>query len=114
VEFADSDETVMQIGDLIQRSKGKTGGYADRALRRHGLAIMPVDIGGKEFPYLVVANNHQGLQRIFSDTRWAEGTWRQAAARVRDAAAIGPCQFAGIKQRAMWIPLASLPVDIES
>ena len=68
--------------------------------------------------WLAVAHHHQGLQKVFRDTRWAGGVWVQPMRRVFGAApAKRPLNFAGVNSRAVLIPFRAIvdgrPVEAE-
>lgn len=109
--FYDGRRT-LTVSEMVVRSKGSEGSDYDKALRQHGLAIKPYLAAAVSVPCLIVANSHRGLDRLFEGTRWAEGGWRQALMRVPDAFPGGPCSFAGLKKRGVWIPLQSLPIEM--
>jgi len=60
---------------------------AERILASCGLRVM-VDPRTLPYPdaeklwYLAVANSHQGLAKLFKDTRWKEGGWAQAIKNI--------------------------------
>src|SRR5262249_8976514 len=60
---------------------------------------------------LFVASRHEGLKAIFQNTRWREGAWKQALARL-DGASMwpDPVRFHGHQSRAVAIPRKHLPV----
>jgi hypothetical protein len=61
--------------------------------------------------FLAVANSHTQLDTIFERTRWAEGTWAQAFARVDGAHKRVKVRFAGAKSS--WSTVIPLPSIIE-
>lgn len=116
VEF-DKGGAQVPISEALAKGRGRPGGRYDAALRQQGLAVVVMTIGeGKDaqsFSCLAVANAHRGLDKIFEGTRWAEGGWKQALSRVKDAERVGPVSFAGAKTRAVQIPFASLMIELE-
>jgi putative DNA primase/helicase len=69
-----------------------------RVLLRHGLKMG----GGR----MHVANRHQALERVFSDTPWAGAKWRQQVERVAGAERHDVTNFgAHVRQRAVSIPI---------
>jgi len=97
------------LGEMLAEA-GSTGGHeARRAVQGYGLKLVNADIRavgtGQKVAGLCVANHHQGLERVFADTRWAAGVWKQALLRVPGAApAPRPMKFAGALARAVLLP----------
>lgn len=94
----------MTIAELVGAVVGLMPRGQQAALGPWGLRLD--DLAG--IPYLVVANVHAGLSRIFQDTTWGGREWKQALERL-DGATRGPViSFGGSKSRGVWIPLALL------
>jgi len=102
----------MVISELVRHASGKdiTDAPAyDKRLQRKGLRV--VDKGGKQ--YLLVANGHAGLIKIFTGTRWAgrpgdNGVWRQALERFKPQGAYPwprPMKFSGVASRCLALPI---------
>lgn len=102
------------ISELISHAAGRAGlredmKLYDAHLQRMGLRVFPYN--GQD--YLLVANNHQGLMKIFKDTRWAgrsgdTGVWAQALKRFKNDGAFAfprAVKFAGVNARATALPL---------
>jgi len=70
---------------------------AMRALRAHGLRVTKDG--------LYVANKSPGLDKIFANTRWADGAWVAALRRLPGAEARDAMYFTNKKSRATFIPL---------
>ena len=82
---------------------------ANEALGTYGLKIHAD--GGAH--WLAVANDHQGLARIFEGTQWqnrpgADGVWVQSLRRIAGARAHGSLRFTGTAIRCTLIPAASI------
>lgn len=63
--------------------------------------------------WLAVANDHQGLARVYAGTHWAgrsgaSGVWVQALRRVKDARAHSGLRFAGLNVRCTLLPLEAV------
>jgi hypothetical protein len=118
VSFDRGGQRFSTIGELVRRTDGGKLATYNGELRQHGLAVMtdlPGDPPPKAGPHLAIAYTHQGLAVLLGGTRWADGTWKQAAMRLPFACQAGPVSFAGIKQRAVWVPIESLPLeDVET
>lgn len=94
------------IGELIWQAMDSTdAGYTARdRLRRLGIGVEPGDVGDR-WCELLIANQHQGLARVFEGTRWARGVWSQAARRLPEARCFEKLRsFAGAKQRSTALP----------
>lgn len=63
--------------------------------------------------WLLVANKHVGLERIFRGTRWANGVWRQALGDYLPGARSwgSTARFDGISVRATAIPESFIPSE---
>lgn len=95
---------------LEARSLG-TGAAARSEITKLGLRIHKE--AGEE-TWLLVANQHVGLERVFRDTRWAGGGWKTALGYLAGARPWPvSLRFAGVKQRAIAIPRSWLPRDDE-
>lgn len=107
--------TRATVGDLIAvaRTEPKGDGENGKALRTYGMRV-EMDEGGT--PFLLVANRHGGLRRIFHGTRWAEGGWVGTLRRLgTDVTATEETKrFAGGVSRATRIPANYLPQVEES
>lgn len=98
--------------DMYDTEAKEKRAKAQAALGRIGLKVVEQD--GQE--WLAVATNHVGLARLLQDTKFRDGVWTQALARLpgaiksgRDRAAI---RFAGHQSRCTLIPIAvALPGD---
>lgn len=118
VDAIDSDENqcwshLLSSHVIIQREKSTetisideavTSYYDSRnddyeaALRRIGVKI--TENG------LIIANNHQGLERIFRDTAWAGAKWRGQLLRISGSESPkNPVKFGqNVLQRAVFVP----------
>ena len=68
-----------------------------QALIRHG---MRMDDGG-----IYIANRHQALEAVFSDTPWAGAKWRLQLERVPGARRVDTMSFGKhVRQRAVFVP----------
>lgn len=99
-------QTVSQV---VMAALHTTGTDARRVLGTIGLRVEGWHQDDPAPPRLLVANEHQGLARIFRDTRWAGGAWRQAMRYLPGAQPADRIRFAGIQQRATMIPAELLP-----
>lgn len=98
--------TVGELAALARANSDKN--FVDR-LARVGCRLS-FDAGGN--PWFVVANQHAGLDRIYRDTRWAQGRWRTALRQLPGVAATAEMpalSFAGQRQRGSWVPAKYLP-----
>lgn len=101
----------LTVAALIEQACGLKPGVdtdaAARALDSAGVRVVWDD--GKQL--LAVANQHQGLARIFNGTIWqarsgAGGGWRQTLLRAPGAGGrAGPIRFAGLHCRCVLVPL---------
>lgn len=76
------------------------------------LATIGLRVTGKEAEAsLFIANKAiQGLKDLFRQTPWANGAWKQSAARIKGAAPYdGVRTLAGMQTRGIEVPFTSLP-----
>lgn len=108
-EVRDGHRSVT-VGELVAITIDEKK-WANQELKRQGLAIKLYS-GDPSQPvsqYLVVANNHRQLDRIFEGTQWARGGWSQLL-RLPGAIKVDrSVYFAGATQRGIWIPVDCLP-----
>jgi len=94
-------------------------------LGKVGMRIFVGAAGGKEGPnkpvpgreYVAVASNHQGLARIFEQSRWNKGVWSQSLGRVQGAVKNYPIRIAKVNMKATLVPIEALidhSVELES
>lgn len=120
VDAIDSDENqclahLLSAPIRIERSGGAETITVDEAIERAKLEITPGPDGlamlriglhvGRDF--LHIANNHQGLERIFTNTAWSGAKWRGQLLRVPGAiSSKNPVRFGpSVLQRAVTIPI---------
>lgn len=63
----------------------------------------PRPVPGRE--YVAIAHAHQGLARLFADSRWAAGVWAQAIKRVNGAIAGDKQRIGGLNVRCTLVPV---------
>lgn len=113
----------VSIGLMIERLVAGERDYVDM-LKGYGLQVWEDPDGriwdsddggpqGRPSPWLIVANNHPALKRIFDPTRWSD--WRRALGMLDDLGpdyatwTTKPMRYgAGLKQRGLAIPLTPL------
>jgi putative DNA primase/helicase len=91
-------EDVLSIrDDTVFESDAKRKHDLQQTLIRHG---MRMDDGG-----LYIANRHQALEGIYSDTPWAGAKWRLQLERVPGARRVDTMSFGKhVRQRAVFVP----------
>lgn len=111
----------MTVGEMIAAAADLTWGEpcsaaeANAELARVGLRV----IGAKERASLAVANAHDGLRRLFEDTRWRTergqtGVWAQSLRRAPGASpSDNTLSFARVTSRAWLLPVR-LAISTES
>ena len=101
------------IGELMVKGVASTGVEARKRLGRIGVKIVGAGAAGAT-PFVLVANQHQALTRIYRDSRWAGGGWAAALRYLPGAHAWPtPARFGGFKSRCTAIP-ASAFVETEA
>jgi hypothetical protein len=79
---------------------------ANRKLKKAGLTVEGKGIDG----WLLIASSRlPELDKLFRDSQWAGGVWKQAARRLGGAEQRPTMSFAGQKSRATAIPLRAMP-----
>lgn len=98
------------IGELIGRWANQEREY-DEVLKAHGVRIWEGEKNGRPGPWLIVANHHPALERIFKGTAW--GDWRRTLSyldSMGQAHKTWPTKKmrfgVGCEQRGIAIPLA--------
>lgn len=95
------------VGRLIKLATSKDQndrGVARRALENIGIKVL--DQG--ETADVLVANDHQGLAKIFDGSDWHSGVWTQSLRRLTGATAAGPRRYAGAQSRGTSIPVNTI------
>lgn len=118
---------VQNIGNMIAFARGEPSGVHAATLPRFGLRLVQVDAEtANKFPHLkkgtdwlLVANNHGGLHRIFTGaigSRWSGGNWTVSLKQLGDDVIAWPKpeRFAGLKSRAIAIPAEHLPPALQT
>lgn len=107
------------IGTWVRQAAGLDGETqkdrvdANRALGNIGLLVQDKPLpGGGKIPYLVIANDHQGLAGVFRESPWkgqagATGVWVQAVRRCNGHFA-DQQRFNGVKARCTAVPLEEI------
>ena len=106
------------VGSWILEAAGRgdpDGGSGDVAMAQKALAMhgMRVEARKDGARFLVVANVHEELSRIFRDTKWqgqsgAAGGWTQSLRRIEGAKPTEGLRFQGAYSRATRIPLVAV------
>ncbi len=102
------------IGELIAAARLGSGSMERKSLQRLGLRMLKWGEGSGDA--LAVANNHEGLSRVFDGSRWARRVWREALMYLGSdvAAHSTTVRFAGAITRCIAIPGKYLPVVDEA
>jgi hypothetical protein len=98
------DYQISSIGECLSSIKNAVPNdqYQQKAtLIRHG--IRWTDEGP------VVANNHPELNKMYKDTRWANGAWRTALRRLTGAHPVNSAHFGGVNSRGTLVPKEFVP-----
>lgn len=95
------------VGELVANARQSTGSLDREALPRIGLRVQDWRKPGQN--WLIVANQHVGLDRIFAGTRWEGGAWATALRYLDNAKAWGAERFAGAVSRGTGLPDFWLP-----
>ncbi len=102
------------VGSLIESIRNDPTSTSEfrRALRKHGVRLDAVDdpVDGKPRWVMLVANEHQALNKMFLGSRWGFGKWVSTLRQISlvDAWPTSE-QFAGPKVRCTKVPECYLP-----
>lgn len=107
-DFGGTRNVSMTIAEaLIEVIKARgSESLRHKSLRRHGVGVEQLSASDETvtFPVVVVANQHQQLDKIFAGTRWAKGVWAQAFGRLPSAWKNDKVpRFGGVRSRAVWL-----------
>ncbi|WP_061780767.1 hypothetical protein [Sphingomonas sanguinis] len=101
-------------GDVDESARGRVREAAD-ALAKVGMRIVtgkanmvvsegaPKPTPGRD--YLAVAITHQGLSRVFENSRWKEGVWSQALKRMKGASWGNTQRIGGSPAKCTLVPV---------
>jgi len=94
--------TISELIDWALDTTAKERPDAIRVLRSNGILIREDG--------LCISNSHKELKRIYSDTPWNGGKWKDQFARVQGAEKLkNPVHFGtGSKHRSVLIPVGAL------
>lgn len=89
-----ADSMLAKVGMRIVIGKPRAGALAgeDR----------PQPVPGRE--YVAIASAHQGLARIFTDSRWKDGVWSQALKRIKGAIPNETQRIGGLATKCTLVP----------
>jgi len=92
-----SSETIS-IDEAVSAFQDSKNDEYDAALKRIGIKI--TDFG------LIIANNHQGLERVFRDTAWSGAKWKGQLLRISGSESMKNVVKFGknVVQRAVFVP----------
>jgi len=92
---------------ILEGLDSQSGNFARDALKQIGILIK--DYHSSQ-PYLLIANNHEGLSRVFKSSKWEGGGWITALRYLDEVkSAPLPVRFSGVLSRATIIPTPLLP-----
>lgn len=135
-DLADEEEIVQFLGNsflpaqkggeepepivrLLRRAIEADGDKWRERLENFGLRVVAIEerdgkVGAKKPKgeastelFLAIANQHEGLKKIFREERWSEGVWAQSLARVDGARRRVKVRFAGGNPQ--WATVIPLP-----
>lgn len=97
------------VGKAVRLALQDADSAASRALVEHGLLVSPWPRKGGGDPWLLVADKHPRLERMFADTQWAGRRWKEDLRRLPGAVVPEHPQWVGEKARVTVLPPALLP-----
>lgn len=103
--YGREEKTIATI--ILEGLDSQNGNYAREALKQIGILIKDYHTSQ---PYLLIANNHDGLTRLFKGSKWEGGGWITALRYLDEVdSAPQPVRFGGVLSRATVIPAPLLP-----
>jgi hypothetical protein len=92
---------------ILEGIDSQSGNFARDALKQIGILIKDYHT---QTPHLLIANNHEGLSRVFKGSKWEGGGWITALRYLNEVkSAPLPVRFSGVLSRATIIPTPLLP-----
>lgn len=106
----------LTVGELISivmwpRTDGVTRDDAERQLNRVGIKVRVDTKSDPERWYLVIANRHEGLFKLYADSVWRAGGHAQALADWPSSSITTGLHFAGVQSRARILPVSAEDFD---
>lgn len=121
--FADiyKDGKKRTIGDWVAEAAGldcSTSSQnidstaANKVIATYGLRVESLECRGGTNRQMVlfIAQNHQGLAKVYQSTRWQQGVWIQAFRRFKGATNHNTKRFNGVASKCVYVPLDELPL----
>ncbi len=91
-------------------NSGATGAdRRDQANQKLAKAGLKIEGKGADAVLIIASNTLPELDKLFRDSQWAGGVWKQAARRLPGAEPRATISFAGQKSRATAVPLRAIP-----
>ena len=91
-----ANERLQRIGLKVLRFESVTGRGADRPKPMIGV------------DYVAVASQHQGLAKLFQDSKWARGVWSQALKRTPGAMGGEKQRIGGVTAACVLVPVSAI------
>lgn len=92
---------------ILEGLDNQSGNFARDALKQIGILIKDYHT---QAPHLLIANNHEGLSRVFKGSKWEGGGWITALRYLDEVkSAPLPVRFSGVLSRATIVPAGLLP-----
>ena len=92
---------------ILEGMDSQSGNFARDALKQIGILIKDYHT---QAPHLLIANNHEGLSRVFKGSKWEGGGWITALRYLDEVTSAPlPVRFSGVLSRATIIPSPLLP-----
>lgn len=109
------DGTHPTVARLILNAMDSSSHASMRNLQSLGMRLLTLkqkNRDGVEVDYgrgVVVANQHDGLTRLFRDTRWGDGAWPGALAMIPGHVTTKTVRIDGVPLRGVFVPADYLP-----
>lgn len=100
-------EAAMRENTNNSRPGPDDAAAANKVLAAYGLKVDKRKVEGKpDEMYLFIANKHQGLNRVYQNTVWVDGVWRQSFRRFKTGFAYGGVlRFGGVPSKCSGVAI---------
>ncbi len=101
----DENKTIGSV--ILDALDAQEGKFAREALKQAGVLVKDYHT---DEPYILIANNHEGLHRIYRGSKWEGGGWITALRYLPGTGVTrNAVRFAGTQMRATLVPKPYLP-----
>jgi len=93
--------------NVLAQNLARQGKFAREALKQTGILVKDYHT---DEPHILIANNHEGLHRIYRASKWEGGGWITVLRYLPGTGVTkNAVRFAGTQMRATFVPKPYLP-----